>query len=158
MKHIELPLMGKENMGIVVPHREDMLLIDGVLSMQDDGLTCHATLDAGSPFFRDGRTPTYVSFELIAQTISAYSQIMDYNHSEEPSIGFILRVSDFRCARAWFQEDEEVTIQVHSDAILPGGIFSFHGQVLSGDELVAEGDLLVLSVDDMDFIEEVIDG
>ncbi len=149
MKSLGLPLMGKENLSPFIPHRGNMLLIDGIISVGDSGLTAHATLDDSSPFFSDGGTPGYVSFELIAQAVSVYSHVMEYAGNDGPSIGFILRVTDFIISRPFLNKDECVMIEIEQETDLFNGLFSFKGKVFNDAGIIAQGRLLVMSVDDV---------
>ncbi len=150
MKKLNLPLEGKENLFSIIPHRGNMLLIDGIISVNDSGLTAHATLDNTSPLFFGGCTPGYATFELIAQSISAYSHIMEYAGKEGPSIGFILRVTDFVISRPFLKENETVLVEIEQETDLFNGLFSFTGKVFNDDGPVSQGRLLVMSVDDVD--------
>ncbi len=149
MKQIDLPLMGKDKILPFLPHRNNMLLIDGILSVFENALTAHATLDAGSPLFFDEKTPGYVSFELIAQAISVFSHIKEYAGKDKPEIGFILRVTDFIISRPFFDKNETVQIEVQQETDLFNGLFSFSGRVFNENGTAAEGRLLVMSVEDV---------
>ena len=148
MRDIVYPVIGKDEVSKIIAHKEDMLLLDSVCSFDGSCLEAGAVMDAGNPFYRDGSTPSYVCFELIAQAICVFSFLSGYNGSEEPDIGFILKLSDFRMGRAALCEDERVSIKVELDCSMGTGLFSFRGRVLSGSETIASGNLLVMSVAD----------
>ena len=148
MKEYSYPIVGKEKIAAIVPHKGDMLLLDAITRLTEGGIEARATIESSSPFFFAGKAPAYVCFELIAQCISAYSKIMDYSGGDEPSIGFILKVSDFVCSRPYLEEGEEAIITIRQEAVLPSGLFSFFGDVVAGSETVASGHLLVMSADD----------
>lgn len=155
MMDLEMPIRGKENLKNLLPHRDNMLLIDGVNYVGNKILSVHATLDSNSPLFKDGQTPSYVSFELIAQSISVYSHIQEYTTDDEPSIGFILKVSNFVFSRPYFIENEEVEIFISEESELLNDVFSFHGIVRNEKEEIANGDLLVMCANNTNLIKRV---
>lgn len=154
MRHMQLPLMGKNAITPFIPHRGNMLLLDGIVSVTETGLVAHATLDAASPLFFNGKTPGYVCFELVAQAISAFSHIKKYAGGETPSIGFILRVSNFEISRCFLDEDTSVLIEIEVETAVIDDLFSFRGKVSTDDGVVAQGSLLVMNVGDIDKIKQ----
>lgn len=143
MNEVILPLKGRENVAAIVPHRNDMLFLDGIEAFGDGSLKASAVI-ADSPFLRQGRAPSYIAFELIAQSISAYSYLRGLRNGDEPLIGFILRVSDFTISRPFLADGSEVDISIHEDCALGDDLYSFTGSVSSDGEEIASGRLLVM--------------
>lgn len=148
MHDIVFPVIGKERVSEIIAHKDDMLLLDSVYSFDGTSLEAGTVLDASNPFFRDGCTPSYVCFELIAQAICVYSFLAGFNGSEKPQIGFILKLSDFRIERDVLRDNERLFIRVECDCSMGTSIFSFKGTVRAGDEMIASGSMLVMSVAD----------
>lgn len=141
-------MLGKAGTSKLVAHKEDMLLIDSVYSYDGRHMEAGALLDGDNPFCRDGRTPGYVAFELMAQAIAAFSFLAEYNGNPEPDIGFILKVSSMKIFRSFFSTDERLSISIDISCALDNGIFKFDGSVKAGEELAAEASLLAMSVPD----------
>lgn len=141
---INIPIIGRENVGKIVPHKGDMLLLDNIISFSEDQLAAEAVLSSSSPFSRGHHTPSYVAFELIAQAISAYSYLKGLRNGERPLIGFVLRVSDFSFSRPYFSEDECARIYIEEDCAVDESLYSFTGRVATGEDTVASGRLLVM--------------
>lgn len=143
-----LPLIGREAVSRIVPHKRSMLLIDSVFSFKRGDLQAGALIGSSSPFSKDGKVPAYISFELIAQSISAYSYLCGIRKGEEPMIGFILKVSNFKLLRETFDVGERVVIDITEDCVMNNDIYKFIGKVSSNGGLAASGELLVISADD----------
>lgn len=148
MHDIVFPVIGKERVSEIIAHKDDMLLLDSVYSFDGTSLEAGTVLDASNPFFRDGCTPSYVCFELIAQAICVFSFLSGYNESEEPDIGFILKLSDFKFEKGFLADGERVLIRVELDCSLGTGLSSFKGTVRTENGVIASGSLLVMSVAD----------
>lgn len=156
LNNLIFPIKSRNLISKYLPHREDMLLIDEIVSFDEKKLKTKAVMNSSRPFFRKGKTPSYVSFELIAQSISIYSHLYEYCNDDKPSIGFILRVSDFNIFRPFLRENEVVEIEVEEDAVLINDVFSFKGRVLVGEELIAKGALLVMHVGDQEILKRMV--
>ncbi len=149
---ISLPLLSKEDVLKVIPHKEDMALIDRIYSYRDKELEAGATLDDSSPFFNGKSTPGYVCFELIAQSISAYSFFKGYRNGEKPLMGFILKVTDFNIEKPFLEKDAAVRILVKEDFELTRDLYSFIGEVRENEKLVAYGKLMVMCAENLDIV------
>ena len=147
MRESFLPIIGRENVSRIVPHKDDMLLLDNIISFSAGSLTAEAVITSSSPFFSEGKVPSYISFELIAQAISAYSYLKGLKNGDEPYIGFILRVSDFQFSSPYFVENDTVIIEVKEDCAVDESLYSFAGTVRKNGEIVASGRLLVMCSD-----------
>lgn len=149
---ISLPILTKNEVMKVIPHKKEMALIDRIFEYRDKELEAGATLDETSPFFNGEETPGYVCFELIAQTISAYSFFKGYRNGEKPLMGFILKVTDFNITRPFLEKDTQVRIFVREDFELTRDLYSFIGEVREGEELVAYGKLMVMCAENLDLV------
>ncbi|MBR1919317.1 MAG: hypothetical protein IJ831_06810 [Spirochaetales bacterium] len=150
---ISLPILSRDEVMKVIPHKSSMALIDSIFSYRDKELEAGATLSDLSPFFNGENTPGYVCFELIAQSISAYSFFKGYRNGERPLMGFILKVSDFRISRPFLEKDAKVRILVREDFELASDLYNFVGEVRESGELVAEGKLMVMCAENLDMVQ-----
>lgn len=151
-----LPIKGKDALSRIVPHQGRMLLIDEITAFDKEAktLSAGATADEGSPFFTGEGTPCYVAFELIAQSISAYSFLSGINTDGKPSIGFILRLSHFTVSRKLLEKNEKVVITITEECTLGDSLYSFQGNVRAKNDIIAKGQILVMSTDDPQAILE----
>ncbi len=79
------------NIERLIPHRGPMRLIDRIVAAEEDAVTAEALVDPSCAFaMADQRIPSYVGFEMMAQTISAYDGLQRFKRDLPPSMGFLL--------------------------------------------------------------------
>lgn len=148
---MNMPVIGKEAVGNLVPHKRSMLLLDGLTAFSRESASATSmTLVSASNLFFDASAdgiPGYVCFELMAQTISAYDFLMRSDGDGEPKLGFILGVDDLKLSRALIARGERIDTTIRQDCAIGGAMYSFVGQSNVGDETVAEATLMVYTVD-----------
>lgn len=154
MSELSLPIVGREQIEKIIPHKRSMTLIDSVFSFSRGNLKAGAVIGGDSPFVRDGKVPAYIAFELIAQSISAYSYLSGLRNGDDPAIGFILKVTDFNMMRSFFCVGDQAEIIIEEDIVINDNIYKFNGSVYIGGECAASGELLVMNVDSLDVLEE----
>ena len=137
------PLVGKSEVSKVVPHKKKMLLLSEITSFDGEVLVAKAKLGRDNPFSDGKGTPCYVSFELIAQAVSAFSYISTSDGEAEPEIGFILRLSSFVVNRSYFEEGKEYLVHAKATCDLGHGLYEFEGKVTDDDVTIAEGAMMV---------------
>lgn len=143
---MNLPIRGKEKVAKVLPHKGKMVLLDAITGYGDKTITTESILGSGSPAFDEeaGATPSFVCFELMAQSVSAYA---DITRGGKPKIGFILSVERFKASEALLERDAVVTTCVKQEFEL-GKMFSFSGVCEAGGRRIAEGLLMLYTVED----------
>lgn len=105
-------MSGFPSVGHLVKHSEGMLLLDRIVSAEGEVVRSEATIRADNVFNLPGRgVPSYVGFELMAQTISAADGLDRRGRGEGPVMGFLLGCRKYSCARPFFAEGETVTIE-----------------------------------------------
>lgn len=130
------------DLGALLPHAGAMRLLHRVLEHLPDGAACEArAADAG--LFRDaeGRLPSFVAIEWMAQCAGIYGAMEVLARGQKPGLGFLTGGRSF-CFVAPFV-DPQATLRV--EARLAGhaaGLYSFQCRVESAaDGLLAEGRL-----------------
>jgi predicted hotdog family 3-hydroxylacyl-ACP dehydratase len=78
-------------MDALVPHRRAMQLLDAVLRWDDLSVTCVVTLRDGAAFVVDGRAPTSLCLEHIAQAAAAH---LGLRAGETPRRGHLIAVRE----------------------------------------------------------------
>ena len=99
MIELDLDLSKKSDLEKLVPHKGKMFLLDRVKKYVLETITIETQVDIDeSNLFYDenlGGVPVWISFEYMAQSISAMSGIFGHAHNEAPKVGFIMSVSSF---------------------------------------------------------------
>ena len=147
-------LIEKEELASLVPHKGSMLLLTGAreynLEERSISTVCHITEDC---IFYDpeiGAVPSWVGFELMAQSISVLSGIRDRLLGKKPKFGFIMSVSSMSIGIPFFKAGSTVEIKVKErDAIEV--VYNFGGEIFLDGKQVMEGKLTV-----MDASEEML--
>lgn len=109
----------------VMPHASPMILIDQIDACDAESISASMTVRDDSPFVENGRVPSYIAVEYMAQTIAAYSGIDGRQKDEPVRIGFLLGT-------------RKMTLNVPSFQV--GDQLSLHGTVLYNDDGMASFD------------------
>ena len=108
-------MSGFPPVGELVKHKDSMLLLDRIVAAEGDMMRSETTVRADSVFNLPGRgVPTYVGFELMAQTISANDGLDRRARGEGPVIGFLLGCRKYDASRPFFADGETVTTEVRA--------------------------------------------
>jgi predicted hotdog family 3-hydroxylacyl-ACP dehydratase len=134
----------------LIPHRGKMLLLSRIVAHDTEKRTLRAEYDiqASCPFFDVSLSavPTYVAFELIAQSIGALSGIYAQERGAAVRPGVILSVSNLDIAQNYLEGT--VVIEVVEDGQIDD-IHTFDGVVTCGGKKAASAKLTVMEVDDI---------
>lgn len=133
----------------LAPHAPPMLLVDRLLSSEDRRQRTETIVRADNPFFVPGRgLPSYVGFELMAQSISIYDGMLRRDAGEPPAIGFLLGCRRYKVTRDWFEEGERLIIEIES-LLEEGEMRSFECRIVGPEgEEFATGAINVFRPDD----------
>jgi predicted hotdog family 3-hydroxylacyl-ACP dehydratase len=123
----------------LIPHAGGMRLIDRIVGDEGETVRSEVMIASDNIFFQPGRgVPTYVGFEFMAQTISAYDGLRRRRSGQKPAIGFLIGCRSYRAANLFFGEGERLTIEATS--VLGGeGMASFECRIFDqeGGELAS---------------------
>ncbi|WP_294738002.1 hotdog family protein [uncultured Pseudomonas sp.] len=127
----------------LLPHAGDMILIDQVLSFDEEQIHTRLTVKPGGLFNRtDGSLPAWVGIELMAQSVAAYAGCRARQKGEAVELGFLLGTRKFECNVEHFPAGSELTIHglrsLEDDNGM--GVFECH---LTGDGIRASARLNV---------------
>ena len=136
----------------LLPHKGRMFLLDRAVDVDFDEYSIKTQVDVTeqSMFYDEtlGGIPSYVTFEYMAQSISALSGIDNRRRGLPPKVGVILSVSDFKTAVPVLKAGTTVTVlDVQQDIV--DKVFSFSCTAYIGDTSVSSGKLTVMEVDDL---------
>jgi predicted hotdog family 3-hydroxylacyl-ACP dehydratase len=134
----------------LIPHRGKMLLLSRVVAFDTEKRTLRAEydIDSYSLFFDKSLSaiPSYIAFELIAQSICALSGICAQEKRNAPKPGVILSVSNLEIEQNYL--DGTLTIDVVENCQLDE-IYTFDGIVSSQGKKAVSAKLTVMNVDDI---------
>ncbi|NVZ52099.1 hotdog family protein [Pseudomonas sp. B6002] len=127
----------------LLPHAGDMILIDQVLSFDEEQVHTRVTVKPGGLFNRDdGSLPAWVGIELMAQSVAAYAGCRARQKGEAVELGFLLGTRKYECNVEHFPAGAELTIHglrsLEDDNGM--GVFECH---LTGDGILASARLNV---------------
>lgn len=102
-----------------LPHKGKMFLLSRVIqhSCENHSITTEYDITSGCIFYEAalGGIPSWVSFELMAQSISALIGIENKKKGKPPLPGFILSVSNFKAGIESFQNGSTVRMHVQEE-------------------------------------------
>ena len=142
----------KDELINLLPHKGRMFLLDRAVDVDCDKYSIKTQVDVteSSMFYDEalGGIPSYVTFEYMAQSISALSGIDNRRRGLPPKVGVILSVSEFKSFIPVLKAGTTVTVLDCQQDIVDR-VFSFNCTAYIGDTLVASGKLTVMEVDDL---------
>jgi len=144
---INVPILGNKAVSAIVPHKGRMSLLENILSidLQQRSLVAEALVTGTSPLYdvQHEREPGFITFEYIAQAISAFSFLRDDDEHAMPQIGYILKVDHFVIKEPFLHKGDLVTVTVTENCNVDENLSSFYGTVTHKDAMIATGHLLV---------------
>jgi predicted hotdog family 3-hydroxylacyl-ACP dehydratase len=95
----------------LLPHAGDMILIEQILSFDDEQIHTRLTVRPDGLFSRpDGSLPAWVGIELMAQSVAAFAGCRARKRGEDVELGFLLGSRKFECNVESFPAGTELTI------------------------------------------------
>ncbi|MBV6753143.1 hotdog family protein [Pseudomonas chlororaphis] len=127
----------------LLPHAGDMILIDQVLSCDEEQIHTRLTVRPNGLFNRkDGSLPAWIGIELMAQSIAAYAGCRARGEGKPVELGFLLGTRKFDCNVEHFPAGSE--LRIHALRSLEDdngmGVFECH---LTGPDIHATARLNV---------------
>jgi predicted hotdog family 3-hydroxylacyl-ACP dehydratase len=145
----------------LVPHKGKMFLLSRVTAWDLVKHTLRSEYDiTENCLFYDehaGGVPAWVSFELMAQSISALSGIGGRERGEKPKTGFILSVSNMAVTIPVLKAGTTVTMEIGED-FTADSIFVYHCAAFQGQDPVMEAKLTVMETEDLSELKSRIGG
>ena len=134
----------------LIPHAEPMRLLSRVVAHDAESTTCLVE-PADHVLFHDaeGRVPTWVGVEYMAQCIAVHAGMEVGEPGKAPRIGYLLGGRSLRFHRASLPADGRIEVRAQHLRGRPGlGAWSFACEIVvqdgaDGREIVAEGTLNV---------------
>jgi len=128
-----------------VMHRDPMLLLDTLVSADDECAICEWQVNAEDPFVEnDSGVPAYVGVEFMAQCVAVHAGARARIVGLGPPLGFLLGARHFKSSISHFQIGERYRATCRELMRDDSGMGSYDCIILHGDEQVAEARLAVL--------------
>lgn len=126
----------------LIAHRPPMILIDRVVSYDEETAEVRVMIREDSPFIRDEGMPSYVTIEYMGQAIAAYSGLQALEKGEKVRIGFLLGTRILKLHTPCLSVGTELVVNVRA-LYNDGEMAAFECQTLMGDFLVSEATINV---------------
>ena len=116
----------------LVPHSGAMLLLDRVLSADEDNLCAEVRIRADSVFCDGDAVGAWVGVEYMAQAIAAHAGWLALRRDEPVKIGFLLGARKYEARRPHFSIGS--VLHVHAHRVLQGdnGLGAFECRIDDG--------------------------
>ncbi len=141
----------KDLVSELVPHKGKMLLLDRVrdYDLKENSITTEIDICRNNLFYEEelGGVPVWVSFEYMAQSVSALSGICGRAKGEKPKTGFIMSVSVFKADVPVFKEGKTVVVNVQEKIRVDQAV-TFDGVAMVGNKVVVTAKINTVEVDD----------
>ena len=127
----------------LVPHAGPMVLLDRVISADEESLCAEITIRSDSLFCTTEGVGAWVGLEYMAQAIGAYAGFIAYLRGEAVKIGFLLGTRRFECNRPFFSVGTHLQIHVKRVFQSANGMGSFECRIEDGGDQLASATLTV---------------
>ncbi|MBK5532589.1 hotdog family protein [Pseudomonas sp. TH08] len=95
----------------LLPHAGDMILIDKIVSFDDEQIFTRLTVKPDGLFsLPDGSLPAWVGIELMAQSVAAFAGCHARRKGNPVELGFLLGTRKFECNVEAFPAGSELTV------------------------------------------------
>ena len=95
----------------LLPHAGDMILIDRILSFDEEQIHTRLTVKPDGLFnLPDGSLPAWVGIELMAQSVAAFAGCHARQKGNPVALGFLLGTRKFECNVEAFPAGSELTV------------------------------------------------
>ena len=94
----------------LVPHSGAMVLLDKVTSCTASSVQAELTIKENEMFKIDGKVPSWVSIEYMAQAIGAYAGVHAKLIDEPVVVGLLIGTRKFESSIPYFQSNEKLVI------------------------------------------------
>ncbi|QKW58705.1 hypothetical protein [Stenotrophomonas sp. NA06056] len=148
---MNLPLYAIED---VVPHRQDMCLLDRILRWDQDSIEAELVVPEAGLFIEDGGVPAWVGIEYMAQAIAAWAGCRARTAGNPPQLGFLLGSRRYTSSRSSFPSGTRLQVQARCELLGDNGLGMFACRILAGEEEWAIANVSVFEpADSMAYLE-----
>ena len=127
----------------LVPHAGPMVLIDRVVSVDEESLCAEVRIRSDGMFYADGGVGAWVGLEFMAQAIGAFAGYTARQRGEPVRIGFLLGTRRYECRRPNFPLGSVLKVDVRRVLQSENGLASFECRIDDLQGQVATASLTV---------------
>ena len=127
----------------LVPHAGPMVLLDRVISADDERLCAEVSIRSDSLFCTAEGVGAWVGLEYMAQAVGAYAGYVAHLRGEAVKIGFLLGTRRFDCDRPFFPVGSCLRIHIKRIFQSENGMGSFECRIDDGADEIARATLTV---------------
>ena len=115
----------------LIPHRDGMVLLDRLLSVQSDTLCAEVVITAGGLFFDVQRNEVgaWLGIEYMAQAIAAFEGYQALQRGEPVKVGFLLGSRRYETHCAGFAPGSVLHVEVHRILEHDNGLGAFECKI-----------------------------
>jgi len=118
----------------VVPHRQDMCLLQRILRWDQDSIEAELVVPGTGLFIENGEMPAWIGIEYMAQAIAAWSGCRARAAGAAPQLGFLLGSRRYNSLRSGFPSGTRLRVQARRELLGDNGLGLFACRILAGEE------------------------
>jgi len=152
--------INQEELKTLIPHRGKMLLLDRITECDSkEIIKAEYDITEACLFYSAELkgVPSWVGFEFMAQTISAFSGLRSRLTGIKPKIGFILSVPLMQIYIPVLKEGSVADIRLKK-CDRTDQIYTFEGEIFTENKKAMEGKLMVMEIHDEKQFKAIIEG
>ena len=139
----------------LVPHSDDMVLLDSADLWHEQGLTASLEIRKDSLFYEPQGVPTWVGLEYMGQAIAAYAGFAARQDNAPVRIGFLVSCRRYEPTIDFFTLGTKLSIEVEAITFSDTGLQVFECVIMAAGDTVVKANLNVYMPDDVAaFMEE----
>ncbi len=118
----------------VVPHRQDMCLLQRILRWDQESIEAELVVPATGLFIEEGEMPAWIGIEYMAQAIAAWAGCRARAAGSVPQLGFLLGSRRYSSQRSGFPSGSRLRVQARRELLGDNGLGLFACRILAGEE------------------------
>lgn len=126
----------------LLPHAAPMILVDRVLSFDEEGALVEVTVNLDHPFATQDGVPAHLGIEYMAQACGAMTGCWSKQSGAPVRVGFLLGTRHYRAAQSMLPIGARLTVAIET-IVRDDAMGVFQCRLLDGDKLMAEAQLNV---------------
>ncbi len=141
-------MIGKRELGALLPHAGAMCLLDGVKAWDERSILCVATShrDADNPLRSQGRLNAVHALEYGAQAAAVHGGLLARDAGKQPQFGYLAAFRDV-CLRVAHLDTVEGLLEVTAERLMGnGGNQIYAARVAAGEQVLMTGRLIVITM------------
>ena len=131
-----------------VPHRGAMLLLDRLVSADEESAVAEIAVPRDGLFLQDEGMPAWVGLEYMAQTVAAWAGWRALQVKQPVKLGFLLGTRKFEAGVDFFAPDTLLTVHVQCELMGENGLGMFECTIRAQDRELAKARISVYEPED----------